>query len=161
MNASQRTPREVVESYLAATGAADFNAVADLFSEDSVIEMPFGSIPGQTYRFEGREGHRSRLGGFAPSIEVHGVDLVTLLQTEDPEVVVVEYEYRATVRATGKPFVNRYVSLVRVRDGEIVLSRDFANPLVSAKSFDRLRPLLESLVEEAEKEQAKEAEAAG
>lgn len=46
---------------------------------------------------------------------------------------------------TGKSFVNRYLGVVRVRNGEIVHSRDFANPIVSAQAFGRLEQLFEGL----------------
>jgi uncharacterized protein len=141
------SPREVVERFLRATAESAWDDLADLYAPDSVIEMPFGPEPGVTTRFEGREGHRARFKAFAPLRQFHKVDSVVILETDDPEVIVLEFDYHATVVATGRPFVNRYVMLVRIRDGQILSSRDYANPLVSAEAFGRLPDLFATLTD--------------
>ena len=133
--AHARSPRETVERFLAVAAHGTPDEMADLYAEGSVIEMPFGPQPGVPLRFEGREGpdgHRTRFANFLPAIRVTGIDLIALHETADPEVVIVEYDYRAVALPTGRSFINRYIMVVRVRDGLIAYSRDYANPLGSA-----------------------------
>lgn len=138
---SARTPRETVERFLAVAAQGTPDEMADLYTADSVIEMPFGPRPGVPLRFEGREGpdgHRTRFATFLPAIRVTGLDLVALHEAADPEVVIVEYDLHAVAIPTDRSFTNRYVMVVRVRDGLIAYSRDYANPLSSAAAFGTL-----------------------
>jgi ketosteroid isomerase-like protein len=138
-------PSEAVERFLRVAAEGTPDELADLYAEDSVIEMPFGPQPGVPIRFEGREGHRARFKSFAPSVRVDRIDLVEAHQTADPEVVIVEYDYQATAIPTGRSFANRYVMVMRIRDGLIVNSRDYANPLASAAAFGNLDRLLQAV----------------
>jgi len=58
---------------------------------------------------------------------------VTVHQTADPEVIVGEFEYRGVIPATGEPFVIPNVFVLRVRDGQIIESRDYADHIEVAR----------------------------
>jgi hypothetical protein len=51
-----------------------------------------------------------------------------LYQTQDPEVVIAEVRARAAVATTGESFEATSIQILRIRDGQIVLFRDFAEP---------------------------------
>jgi len=48
-------------------------------------------------------------------------------ETVDPELAMVEYDYRGEGTETGRTFVASNVLIARVRDGLIVESRDYHN----------------------------------
>jgi uncharacterized protein len=50
-----------------------------------------------------------------------------LHQTQDPEVVIVEMRTKGTLTATGRSFVATSIQVLRIREGQIVLFRDFAD----------------------------------
>lgn len=50
-------------------------------------------------------------------------------ETADPEVIILEYEARGVVGATGSPFRQTVVAVFRVRDGLILSYRDYLDPL--------------------------------
>lgn len=52
---------------------------------------------------------------------------ITVHQTTDPEVVIGEFEYRGLEPGTGEPFAIPNIFVLRVRDGQIVESRDYAD----------------------------------
>ena len=56
--------------------------------------------------------------------------MTELYQTQDPEVVIVEMRAKGTVTTTGRSFTATSIQVLRIRDGQIVLFRDFANPQV-------------------------------
>jgi uncharacterized protein len=58
---------------------------------------------------------------------------VTVHETADPEVLVVEYRIRGRVTKTEKAFALNYVAIMRIVDGLIVSSRDYGNPLEAAE----------------------------
>jgi ketosteroid isomerase-like protein len=66
---------------------------------------------------------------------------VTVHQTEDPEVVIGEFEYRGTSPATGEPFVMPSIFVIRVRDGQIIESRDYADHVEVARALGGLDQL--------------------
>ena len=80
-------------------------------------------------------GTRAEVIRFQPeNIRVH--------QTADPEVIVAEFDYVGTVIATGEPFSASNVIVLRVRDGQIVESRDSIDHV----AMTRARGLTEQLV---------------
>jgi ketosteroid isomerase-like protein len=59
---------------------------------------------------------------------------IVVHETTDPEVIIVEYEARGTVVATGAPFQQTVIAVIRVRDGLILSYRDYINPLPVAEA---------------------------
>ncbi|WP_227999765.1 nuclear transport factor 2 family protein [Nocardia australiensis] len=71
---------------------------------------------------------------------------MTAHQTADPEVVIAEFSYRGSV--AGRPFELPCIFVVRVRDGEIVESRDYAHHIENARVFGRLGDLAAALADQ-------------
>lgn len=136
--------RETVERFIPAALNADRGALADFFAEDVVIDIMFPP-PGIPARTQGRETLRARFAASAEVMAYDKVDSVTIHETRDPEVVITEYDLHGHVIATGREFVSRYIMVVRVRDGLIVSSRDYANPLVGAQALGRLPDLVAAM----------------
>jgi ketosteroid isomerase-like protein len=70
---------------------------------------------------------------------------ITIHQTADPEVIVGEFEYRGTRPGTGEPFAIPNVFVMRVRDGQIVESRDYADHVELARVLGRLDGLADAV----------------
>jgi len=107
----------------------DIDGFADLFAPDAVIEGPFTGPPGTPMRLEGREAIReySRRVMASP-LRLEDFEVVELYQTQDPEVVIVELRTKGTLTTTGRSFVATSIQILRIRQGQIVLFRDFADP---------------------------------
>jgi ketosteroid isomerase-like protein len=63
-------------------------------------------------------------------LRLESFEVAELYQTLDPEVVVVEMRTTATVTTTGQSFTATSIQVLRIRDGQIVLFRDFPDPRV-------------------------------
>ncbi|MGH3659519.1 MAG: nuclear transport factor 2 family protein, partial [Micromonosporaceae bacterium] len=70
----------------------------------------------------------------------------TVHETADPEVIVGEFAYEVT-QADGTVNLVPCVFVMRVRDGEIVESRDYIDPIRAAQSRGALDDLITSLRE--------------
>lgn len=138
------SPREVVERFMRATADNAWDDLADLYAPDVVIEIPFAP-PGVPKRTEGRERLRERFKSIAGWRRFERAELLAMHETQDSEVVVAEWSAHGQVTATGRSFTFSYIMVVRVRDGRIVFSRDYSNPIDGAKAFDRLPQLFEEL----------------
>jgi uncharacterized protein len=125
------TPAAVLarRSQLILNGDAD--GFAALFAPDAVIESSFAGPPGTPVRLAGREAIReySRRVMASP-LRLEDFEVAKLYQTQDPEVVITEMRAKGTVTATGRSFTTTSVQIIRIREGHIVHSRDFADPRI-------------------------------
>jgi ketosteroid isomerase-like protein len=70
---------------------------------------------------------------------------ITIDDTSDPEVIVAEFTYLADVTETGDKFAIPCIFVLRVRDGEIVESRDYIDQQRSAQVRGQLDTLVDAV----------------
>jgi len=138
---SSATPADVLarRSQLILNGDAD--GFAALFAPDAVIESSFAGPPGTPVRLTGREAIReySRQVMASP-LRLEDIEVAELYQTQDPEVVITEMRAKGTVTTTGRSFTTTSVQIIRIREGQIVHSRDFADPRILQDVIGDPRP---------------------
>jgi uncharacterized protein len=123
------TPADILarRRHVILTGDAD--GFADLFAPDAVIEVAFAGPPGLPARLQGREAIRENARQvLASPVRLEDFEVVELYQTQDPEVVIAEMRTTGTVTTTGRSFAATSIQILRIRDGQIVLFRDFPDP---------------------------------
>jgi uncharacterized protein len=135
------TPADVLtrRRHLMLNGDAD--GLADLFAPGAVIEFSFHGPPGTPVRLEGQEAIReySRQVMASP-LRLEDYEVTELYQTQDPEVVIAEMWAKATVTTTGRSITATSIQILRIREGHIVLFRDFADPRVLEEVIGEPRP---------------------
>jgi uncharacterized protein len=112
--------RATVERLIDRVGDGEWDRLAELYAEDAVVEQPFAQPNPVTIR--GREALATYFAAAARAGIRFAVTDLRVLETDDPEVVVAEYRYR---RPTGEGDGLWNVQVFRVRDGDIVESRDY------------------------------------
>lgn len=118
------------------SGNAD--GFADLFAPDGVIEIPFAP-PGVPSRQEGRKAIREYSRHvMASPLRMEDLEVTGLYQTQDPEVVIAEVRATVAIATTGESFTAASIQVFRIRDGQIVLFRDFADP----RGFEEISAVL-------------------
>jgi uncharacterized protein (TIGR02246 family) len=123
------TPADVLAQRRRLILSGDADGFADLFAPDAVIEAPFSGPPGAPLRLAGREAiRRYSRQVMASPLRLEDFELTALHQTLDPELVIAEMRVSGTVATTGRSFSATSVQVLRIRDGHIVLFRDFADP---------------------------------
>jgi ketosteroid isomerase-like protein len=134
------TPADVLARRRRLILGGDADGYADLFAPDAVVEAPFAP-PGAPSVLEGREaiGEYSRRVMASP-LRLEEYEVAELYQTQDPEVVIVEMRTKGTLTTTGQSFTATSIQILRVREGQIVLFRDFANPRVLEDMIREPRP---------------------
>ena len=124
------TPAEVLTQRRRMILSGDADGYADLFAPDAVWESPFAP-PGAPSRLEGRKAIREESRRvMASPLSVEEYEVTKLYETQDPEVVIVEMRTTATFTTTSQSFATTATQILRIREGQIVLIRDFANPRV-------------------------------
>jgi ketosteroid isomerase-like protein len=108
-----------------------------------VVEYPF-ALPAPA-RLDGREAIRRYFAAVARMpLELQARN-ITVHETGDPEVIVAEWDYDGLVTTTGRSFQVANIQASRIRDGQIVASRDYHNHLMLAEVLGRLPSLLAAL----------------
>ena len=123
------TPADILARRRDLMLVGDADGFANLFAPAAVMEFAFHGPPGTPVRVAGREAIReySRRVMASP-LRLEEYEVAELYQAQDPEVVVVEMRARATIATTGQSFAAMSIQVLRIRDGQIVLFRDFADP---------------------------------
>ncbi|WP_344588636.1 nuclear transport factor 2 family protein [Actinomadura vinacea] len=113
------------EAVLRGDGAGATLLPAELLAEDLVVETPFA--PAGMRRYEGREAWLSyyRTSGAGLLVRFEQFRELATYQTDDPEVIVVEYELTGTVTATGVRSSVTCIAVLGVRDGLIKHWREY------------------------------------
>jgi ketosteroid isomerase-like protein len=121
--------REVWEHLVSHQVTRDIDGWINCFAVDGVLEWPF-RLKGVPERVEGRAAIR---GALEPVWErakkanrrITGHERVVFHPTSDPEIAIVEFDIVGeTVRG---PFRQAAVYLLRVREGRVVLLREFVD----------------------------------
>jgi ketosteroid isomerase-like protein len=122
------TPAQVLERRRELVLNLDAEGFADLFAADGVIEIPFAG-PDLPARIDGQQAIRDYSRRIATAaLRIDGLDTLAVHHTDDPEVLIVELVARGTVITTGHAITARSIQIFRIRDGKILLFRDYANP---------------------------------
>src|SRR5471030_1955382 len=112
----------------------DAETFVQMFAENGVMEFPF-ALPNVAQRVEGREALSVRLGFLSGLIEFNSVSDVVKHETSDPEVFIVEFAGFGKGLKTGEPFEQRYISVIRVHNGQIVHYKDYWNPVAFLRTM--------------------------
>jgi ketosteroid isomerase-like protein len=132
------TPREVFLALVEGVSGGRWDSLPGLYAEDAVVVHPLAH-PREP--LTGREALRRHFAaGARRGLELAVRDAV-VHQTTDPEVVVGEFTYEGRVLATGRTFRLPNVFVLRVRDGLIVESRDYADHVAFAAATGNLDAL--------------------
>ena len=134
-----RSPREVFLALVTGVAEGRWEELPDLYAEQTHVVHPFDPLRGPALR--SREELRAHFTptGTGPVIERRATG-ITVHETTDPEVVIAEFEYRGT--ADGRPFTQPGIFVLRVRDGQIVSSRDYIDHVTAAAIRGRLGDLV-------------------
>lgn len=117
-----------------------------MYAPGALVEYPFALLA--PTRLDGREAIRRYFAAVARTpLELQARD-ITVHETSDPEVVIAEWDYDGLMTTTGRSFQVSNIQVSRIRNGQIVASRDYHNHLVLAEVLGQIPALLAALASE-------------
>lgn len=138
------SPRQVFTKLLEGIAAGRYSELAGLYAEDAVVETVFEPVGPR--RTEGRAALEERLAQVAAGSPVELTPAnVVIRETDDPELIVAEWDYQVHHRPTGRTFESANIQVLRVRDGLIIHSRDFHDHLALIVASGALPQLVTAL----------------
>ncbi|WP_037678516.1 nuclear transport factor 2 family protein [Streptomyces griseus] len=138
------SPSEVFLALVNGVAEGRWHELPDLYAEQTHVVHPFDPLRAAALRTRDELREHFRPTGEGPRLDRVATN-ITIHETTDPEVIVAEFEYRGTVVETGEPFALPGVFVLRVRNGEIVSSRDYFDHVTAARVRGRLDALVEAL----------------
>ena len=107
-----------------------------MWAPDAVIEAPFAR-PGEARRYESAAAFEEATRESRESLPVRfeSFRYTAVHETADPEVTVLEYELGGTVLTTGRQASAPFIAVMRVRDGRIVLWREYQDKRAIAEAL--------------------------
>jgi uncharacterized protein len=102
----------------------------DTVAKDALFEFLY-EFPGWPRVIRGRAGIMDAFSGYGDNIELHTSSGPVVHRSQDPRVVILEYEVHGTIRATGKPYDNRFVSIITIENRKVVRWRDYMDSLAA------------------------------
>jgi ketosteroid isomerase-like protein len=126
-DARRAANKQVFADVQATISAGEFERLGDFMVDDLHFELPYGPafMPNP---IEGLEAwNQMQLMTFAlfDSFRLIPIELHDCL---DPDELIAEYRSEAKVKRNGNDYVNRYIGVLRFRDGKISHWREFHNP---------------------------------
>lgn len=105
--------------------------VGEWITDDIDFELPYG--PGQkALAVRGSKPWMGLNDATWPNFSRFSLAITNVYELADPDSLIVEYQSDGEVRATGKPYRNRYIGVFRFRGGRICAWREFHNPEITA-----------------------------
>lgn len=109
-------------------GLVDGAHFFDMLAEDAVFEYVI-TVPGYPRRVEGRAAVAELYRPYGQAIVLDRCDDLAVHHDQRTGVVVLEYASHGRVVATGAEYANRYISVLTIRDRQIVHWRDYLDPV--------------------------------
>ena len=76
--------------------------------------------------------------GYGDNIVLDGADALVIHRSQDPRVVIIEYEVHGKVVVTGASYDNRFISVVTIEGRKIVQWRDYMDSLTAMTALSAL-----------------------
>ena len=111
----------------------------ETIAENAVFEFLY-EFPGWPRTLRGRAGVVDGFSGYGNNIALHSAGGLVVHRSQDPRVVILEYEAHGKVVATGVPYDNRFISVITIENKKIVHWRDYMDSLAAWTALNRDRP---------------------
>lgn len=139
--AEPASPREVFLALVNGVAEGRWEELPSLYAEQTHVVHPFDPLRPAALRTRDELREHFTPTDATPRLRRRPAN-ITIHETTDPEVIVAEFEYQGTSVDTGEPFVLPAIFVLRVRDGEIVESRDYFDPLSAARIRGQLNAVV-------------------
>jgi ketosteroid isomerase-like protein len=102
----------------------------DFLADDVTFEFRY-RFPGLPEKVSGRDELIKLFAGVAGAEILHSNGGLVVHQSVDPTVVILEYEVHGTSLVSGKPYDNRFASIITIKNRKVVYWRDYMDSLAA------------------------------
>ncbi|MEE1675781.1 nuclear transport factor 2 family protein [Agarivorans aestuarii] len=109
----------------------------DMVARDGVMEFPYAP-EGAVKKIEGSEALAKYLLSVSEVISIGEISNPTVHHTQDPNVVIIEFECAGRGLKTGRAYNQRYISVITLKNGKIQKYLDYWNPIIALDAIGDL-----------------------
>lgn len=142
--AESRSPREVFLELVNRIADGRVGDIPDLYAEEIDVVHPFDPMHAPPLRSRAELSAQVPPGTVMPKHRERP-EIRAIHETADPEVIVAEFAYQRNHAVTGEPVSQPAIFVMRIRNGEIVSSRDYHDHLQQARIRGQLTDLAAAL----------------
>ena len=125
---------EIVQQGLA--GLVDGDHFFDAVATNAVFEFRY-RFPGWPERLDSRDDLMALYVGYGEGMVLSGADALVVHRSQDPRVVILEYDVHGRAVASGAAYDNCFISVVVIEDRKIVHWRDYMDSLAAMTSLSK------------------------
>ena len=111
-------------------GAVDGDHYFEAVADDAVFEFRY-IFPGFPTKVVGRDALMALYSGYGNGTLLHRGDALIVHRSQEPGVLILEYEVHGKKIRTGAAYDNRFISVVTIADRKIVHWRDYMDSLTA------------------------------
>jgi uncharacterized protein len=115
-------------------GLVDGDHYFETVSEQAVFEFRY-LFPGWPPTVSGRDALMALYAGYGNNIVLDTADALVVHHSQDPRVVILEYDVHGKAVRTGIPYNNRFVSIITIEGRKIVHWRDYMDSLAAMSAL--------------------------
>jgi uncharacterized protein len=109
-------------------GLVDGGHYFDTIADNAVFEYRY-IFPGYPQRIDSRGALMALYAGYGNNILLLGADALVVHRSQDPRVVILEYDVHGKIIRSGASYDNRFISVVTIENRKIVHWRDYMDSL--------------------------------
>jgi len=111
-------------------GLVDGDHYFDTIAPDAVFEFRY-RFAGWPTKLVGRDALMALYAGYGDRMVLRGYGGLVVNLSQTPGVVILEYEVQGKAVGSAKPYENRFISVVTIKDRKIVGWRDYMDSLAA------------------------------
>lgn len=98
----------------------------DAVAEDAVFDFLY-NIPGFSNRIEGRARYMNWFDDY--SIKLKSADHLKVYKVQGENIIILEYQVHGVEPHSGRPYENRFCSIITIKNRKIIYWRDYMDSL--------------------------------
>ena len=117
-----------LQNFLTNLVSSKHHDLLETLTEDAVMEFPY-HLPTTPTQLAGKQEIAKFFAGFGDLLTLDEIRLVAAHRTDNPDVAILEYEGTGKATQTGRPYQQKYITVLTFRDGRIAHWKDYWNPV--------------------------------
>lgn len=131
----QSPSARIAQQLLQNLEAKNADAIARLWMQEATYEMPY-ALPGNPSLLQGKEAAQQNIIRIIEMFDRIEFEQVRFYPTQDANTVLIETQGNFVIAESDKTYRNKYVAVIQTQNDQIVLLREYFNPLIVAETFN-------------------------
>jgi ketosteroid isomerase-like protein len=111
----------------------------DILAEDVVTEFVV-TVPGYPAKVVGRENLAALYSGYGDAIILDHAGDLAVHHDRETSTVVLEYAVQGHLTVTGRPYANRFVSVITIQNRKVTHWRDYLDSYAAVQALSGAAP---------------------